>query len=449
MSRYRWLFILCLLTLGISVGAVGTVAFNRWQADQGAGSDARLILDQAGRSLEQFLHNRRGTAVLLREMLDKSPGLGDGERAGLAKSVMTQTPDVVGSGWMQKDGSWVWWVPPSTVAANELTQLTRSVRQRPWLQALFRSPSAQTVFLSAGRPVWVVMEPMRAGPHRSRMIVAVFDLKILLEDFFKRALSHPVPVRLLDGDRVLYRSNRWPPLADISPKPVIDRRIQTDGVRWSLQMRSGVMRMVPRSWFNVLIFSILLLAVVAVGGMFWTTERLRRLATTDELTGLSNRRFFLERWDEECSRANRYNRALSCLMIDIDGFKKVNDRFGHHAGDLLLQEVAQQLKSHVRRTDLLARFGGDEFIVGLPETDFQQAMIVAQKLRAIPFRTAAVASRDPIAPISLSIGASQMQAGDSPQKVIDSADADLYASRRSQNQNPSRSTISPRETGTG
>ena len=449
MSRYPWLFLLCLLTLGISVGAVGTVVFNRWQADQGAGSDTRLILDQAGHSLEQLLHSRRGTVVLLRDMLDKAPGITDAARPGLAKSVMMQTPDLVGSGWMQGNGSWDWWVAPSTMSSDELTRLTRTVNQRTWLRSFFRVSSAQTVFVSADRPVWVVMEPMRAGPNRSRMIVAVLDLKILLEDFFKHALPRPVPLRLLDGEQMLYRSSRWPPLADVSQRPVIDRRIQTDGVRWSLQMRSGVARMVPRSWFNVLVFAILLLAVAAVGGMFWTTERLRRLATTDELTGLSNRRFFLERWEEECSRATRYGRSLSCLMIDIDRFKKVNDRFGHHAGDLLLREVARQLKNHVRRTDLLARFGGDEFIVGLPETDLQQAAVVAQKLRALSVQTAVLASRDPIAPVSLSIGVSQMRAGDSPQKVIDAADADLYASRRSQNQNPSRSTTSPRETGTG
>ena len=178
-------------------------------------------------------------------------------------------------------------------------------------------------------------------------------------------------------------------------------------------------------------------------------HRITRAGRTIELTGLSNRRFFLERWEEECSRANRYSRPLSCLMIDINGFKKVNDRFGHHAGDLLLKEVAQQLKSHLRRTDLLARFGGDEFIIGLPETDLRQAAIVAEKLRSLSFQTAAITSHEPIAPISLSIGVSQAEAGQSPQKVIDLADADLYASRRSQNQNPSRSTISPRETGTG
>lgn len=111
-------------------------------------------------------------------------------------------------------------------------------------------------------------------------------------------------------------------------------------------------------------------------------EETRRLAVTDPLTGLSNRRVFQERLGDELRRARRYNHPLSVIMADIDHFKHYNDTHGHLAGDEVLQALAGLLRANVRDTDLVARYGGEEFVVLLPETSREGALAVAEKIRA-------------------------------------------------------------------
>jgi diguanylate cyclase (GGDEF)-like protein len=108
--------------------------------------------------------------------------------------------------------------------------------------------------------------------------------------------------------------------------------------------------------------------------------RLERLAREDPLTGLSNRRHFEERMQEECHRAQRHHHPVAVLLGDIDHFKTINDRYGHAYGDLVLQQVAQTLRHHCRRSDLVARYGGEEFAVLLPETRPEEAEQVAKRL---------------------------------------------------------------------
>ena len=104
-----------------------------------------------------------------------------------------------------------------------------------------------------------------------------------------------------------------------------------------------------------------------------TNARLETLATTDGLTGLKNHRAFQERLREEMERAVRYRLPLSLLLLDVDYFKSYNDTFGHLAGDVVLQQVAEVLQATARTTDLAARYGGEEFAVILPETNTQEA----------------------------------------------------------------------------
>ena len=110
-------------------------------------------------------------------------------------------------------------------------------------------------------------------------------------------------------------------------------------------------------------------------------EQERALARTDELTGLANSRAFAERAEQELLRARRYGRALSLLYIDLDGFKAINDKMGHAAGDVVLQRTAAALRESLRRTDIIARLGGDEFVVLLPETGTESADIVIGKVQ--------------------------------------------------------------------
>lgn len=108
--------------------------------------------------------------------------------------------------------------------------------------------------------------------------------------------------------------------------------------------------------------------------------KLSELAHTDPLTGLSNRRHFIEQLKREFGRANRYQRPLAILYIDLDGFKAINDAFGHMYGDDILRGVARSMRAVLRSTDLLARIGGDEFAVLLPETAEEGAINVSNKL---------------------------------------------------------------------
>ena len=112
-----------------------------------------------------------------------------------------------------------------------------------------------------------------------------------------------------------------------------------------------------------------------------TARKLEQLATTDVLTGLNNRRRFLEVGETEWDRFKRYNRPLALLAIDIDHFKVVNDRFGHEAGDNALVELARICQTGRRATDLPARIGGEEFALLLPETSINLAQMVANRLR--------------------------------------------------------------------
>ena len=118
-----------------------------------------------------------------------------------------------------------------------------------------------------------------------------------------------------------------------------------------------------------------------IGRLHQQTEQMTELAHTDPLTNLGNRRFFMEQLGREFARARRHHRPLSLIYLDLDGFKGINDRFGHLFGDDILRGVGRSMQSILRSTDLLSRIGGDEFAVLLPETGQPGAVNVAAKLR--------------------------------------------------------------------
>lgn len=110
-------------------------------------------------------------------------------------------------------------------------------------------------------------------------------------------------------------------------------------------------------------------------------ERLEHLAVTDGLTGLHNHRYFMERLEKEVERAMRYHLPLSCLLLDVDDFKKLNDTHGHMTGDAVLREVAQCCTRCVRKVDTLARYGGEEFVIVMPQTGLEGAVIQGERVR--------------------------------------------------------------------
>ena len=110
-------------------------------------------------------------------------------------------------------------------------------------------------------------------------------------------------------------------------------------------------------------------------------ETINQVSTTDALTGLHNRRFLHERLEAEISRSKRYDTKLSCLLLDIDFFKVVNDMYGYDWGDVLLKKIAEMLKGFIRKEDILTRYGDEEFIVLLPTTPEENAFIFAERFR--------------------------------------------------------------------
>jgi diguanylate cyclase (GGDEF)-like protein len=153
------------------------------------------------------------------------------------------------------------------------------------------------------------------------------------------------------------------------------------------------------------------LAAVAIQKTRYLNETLR-LATIDTLTGLNNRRFFIELAQRDIDRAVRYKTATSVIMFDIDNFKLVNDRYGHSVGDEVLAEFGRRCLLCFRRTDLIGRFGGEEFIILLPETSLDITRQVADRFRVLisnkPFET----SGGPLS-VTISLGVTGQTAGQS------------------------------------
>ncbi len=110
-------------------------------------------------------------------------------------------------------------------------------------------------------------------------------------------------------------------------------------------------------------------------------EKIKVVSTTDELTGLHNRRYLNERLEQEISRAKRYGTSLSCLLFDLDFFKVVNDIYGYEWGDVLLRSIADKLKQLIRKEDVLTRYGDEEFVLILPNTSEDNAFLFAERFR--------------------------------------------------------------------
>ncbi len=159
-----------------------------------------------------------------------------------------------------------------------------------------------------------------------------------------------------------------------------------------------------------------------------TQATLAALAYRDALTGIYNYRYINMRLEQEIERSRRYGRALSLMYIDMDGLKKINDRYGHAAGDEVLRETGIRLESNVRAMDLVGRAGGDEFVVILPETPVDLAQKLAKRLctafSSKPFMHPHV---DPPIGITISIGvAGYSSALSSRKRLVQAADAGLY-----------------------
>ena len=160
-------------------------------------------------------------------------------------------------------------------------------------------------------------------------------------------------------------------------------------------------------------------------------DETRRLSLTDGLTGLWNRRQFELRTAQELERASRFGERFSIVLVDLDDFKAINDRYGHLVGDAVLVETSRRLVTHTREVDTVARYGGEEFVLLLPQTDSFGAVNVAQKVREELASSPIDTEAGPIT-ITLSAGvAYHPQHGDGMEALLAAADTALYAAKAS------------------
>jgi diguanylate cyclase (GGDEF)-like protein len=159
------------------------------------------------------------------------------------------------------------------------------------------------------------------------------------------------------------------------------------------------------------------------------SEHLQTMAISDPLTGCHNRRYFTEISAKMVSAAQRHRRTISILMIDVDFFKKVNDGYGHPAGDEVLKAVAGACKATLRASDFLVRFGGEEFVAILPDTSQPEALIVAERMRA-GVELMQVPTESGVIQATVSIGVSDfIESENTIDKALSRADVALYQAK--------------------
>lgn len=188
--------------------------------------------------------------------------------------------------------------------------------------------------------------------------------------------------------------------------------------------------------YAVIVLTMLFLSMTLnFGFLLMAMDRLRGevadLALLDDLTGVANRRHLLQRLAEECARSERSGEPFSLLVIDLDGFKTINDTHGHAAGDACLRHFTLMAQTRLRPGDMLARTGGDEFCVVLPSSSLQEGAAIARRLLEV-CRQDAAACTDGDIPIAISIGVAEWDRsiGQFPDRLIAHADHALYAAKK-------------------
>jgi len=183
----------------------------------------------------------------------------------------------------------------------------------------------------------------------------------------------------------------------------------------------------------ILALGFVVILLISLRSLAIMSGKLSSLAITDGLTGLYNQFYIKERLQEEIYRSDRYKHSLSLLMIDLDDFKALNDKFGHVVGDRILKSFANLIRETIRPSDIPSRYGGEEFLLILPETTSENAVIVAERLRqkvgTYPFEISCLKEKNP--PFTISIGVCAFPGrGRSVEELITLADTALYQAKK-------------------
>jgi diguanylate cyclase (GGDEF)-like protein len=196
-----------------------------------------------------------------------------------------------------------------------------------------------------------------------------------------------------------------------------------------LAIVSGTVTDVTTMGEMILAMLLAALAIWAAVSQLRMLMYLYRQATRDPLTGLNNRRLLMDRLAEEEQRAKRTGQPLCLMMMDLDKFKRVNDTYGHHAGDKVLQRFAKIARAAIRATDVIGRYGGEEFVVVLPNTSAEKGLEVAERLRKQVEEDVILLGDGQEISATVSIGFAEMTASEDSAVMIERADVAMYSAK--------------------
>lgn len=328
-----------------------------------------------------------------------------------------------------KDGHEIWEKASISPVLDETGQVTHYVavkeditEQRQVLQALAENEAKIRAMSEASQDGLIMLDDQGRVAFWNRSAEGIFGYS--RQEALGRKLHDLVTI----GDDAARAERAFSSFAETgkgSAVGVITEFVtrRKDGTTFPAELSLGAFQLQGRWW--------------AVGTVRDVTERKRaealllELATTDGLTGLANRRHFMERGGAELGRARRTGQQVSCIMFDVDHFKKVNDTFGHDAGDAVLKALAKTARETLRGIDVLGRLGGEEFAALLPETGLEAALQAAERLRVAVADMGLVHGGAPLA-VTMSLGVAQAAgAEETLDSLLKRADEALYEAKQS------------------
>lgn len=213
---------------------------------------------------------------------------------------------------------------------------------------------------------------------------------------------------------------------DVYGHPAIVLRVESDRAILAQGLRTITYFLV---WFGGLVLALGSVSVITYSNLVlsrYAARAMEERALSDALTGVGNRRLIVDILDREIAKLERYGGDLSVILLDLDHFKEINDRYGHGVGDRVLVESSRLVADHLRRSDLLGRWGGEEFIVLAPETDLQGARLLAERLRL----RLAVHRFEGVGDLTASFGVAAHLPGDTGETLVHRADRALYEAKQ-------------------
>ncbi len=299
-------------------------------------------------------------------------------------------------------GDWTDSKPLALFTESIVTMLTRPSAHQAFVDLIslmgqtfpISAPAMYVSLQELGTSIYTVLDPKDGGNEDTTRILGKMKNKGNYSYFKVKVGGHPPVLK----DRV-----------DVAI-------IQKNKASVLLSINSGNHEYIFRQWVKILAPA--MIKVI-------DNEQLKNMAFRDSLTGLLNHRAFEQMLGIECDRILRYGDTFSLIMLDIDWFKVVNDRYGHQAGDRVLRQIAEKIRESVRKSDMVFRYGGEEFMVIMPHTRISNALKLAGRIKKNIERMAIIPGHK----ITLSQGVTQYKDGLSPSDLVRKADIALYEAK--------------------